>query len=430
MKKMSPSLNRRWMFQSAVAVLWVGLLMSPAAAQWETFHADNQRTGIAGPGPANLNEVVWESPAASLLAGSNPIVSASAVYVAAASAVVAFDRADGSILWQAPVPPAAFGAWASPAYDPATDSVYYGSGNRLFRFDTEGGNLVWGATTTTGIVNCSPLIVDDRLYILDSGDFNPSRTVLYSINTANGAIVQSVTAPGWGASAPVYDASNEVILINLQNTVRAYDPDTLDVAWTSPVTTPDDLFGGISLVDGFLYTQTSPFESAGHLFKLDASDGSEEWRATTQQNGNSAPIVYAGLVIGQGGFSEGTAYAFDVATGDLEWEVPQGNYNVSPAGSANGYAYLAGNRDSGLNVVDIATGDVLDTYPGIDCTPAVVDGIVYGITTGGTLIALTEGEEPPLVGDLNNDGVVDVLDLLILTSQWHQTSNETDFGNN
>lgn len=403
--------------------------MSVQAVAWNTFHADAARTGINGPGPANVKKVLWTSPPELLTRLSNPVLGANKAYVPSVTQIIAFNLSDGSVAWRSEVSAAKWGSFSSAAYDLESNSVYIGSGTVAYRIDADTGDIVWETPLGVDLVNGSPLVANGYVVLWDNGFFDPTQSKLYTLRVSDGGIERQVNATGSGACSPAFDEATGRFYVTISKQMRAYDIASGSEAWTSPWTAADEFYGGISLANGYLYAQTYPFGGKGRLLKVDAANGAIVWDATCVENGDAAPVVQDGVVIVQGGFSDGVTVAHRDTDGSVAWIVEQGDYAGTSAGSNNGFVYSAGNRGTGLNVIDASNGTVLDTRPGIAGSPSIHDGIVYAITQAGELIALAAAPVAPAAApDLNQDGFVDWMDLLLFSQDWHTGVNETDFG--
>lgn len=421
-KSVSSHAVRFGLMSLAVAVV---LAVSSAVWSWETFQNDASRNGLAVTGPANVSRVVWESGAENLLAGTNPVLSDTHAFVLAPTQAIAFDRADGGVAWRTPIADSSeFYSWASMTWDRETASVYFGSGNHVYRLNDADGDIVWDVTTTHSVVNCTPLVVEGRVLILDSGTFNPAAVSLYVLDASTGTELNRLPVTGSGSCSPAYDPVSRRIYLAVDSTLAAWDIDSGTEVWKGAWRSDDQFYGGVAFAGGALYAQTSAFAGFGRLYKVDAADGAIIWEVPVLENGNATPVVADGLVVVQGGFFNGRTIAHRDSDGSVAWTADQGDWLTSCAASANGFVYTAGNRDTGLLVLSVANGEVQDRLPDIaSCTPAVRDGVVYAVSTRGGLMALTAA--PRLFSaDLNFDGRVDYIDLLILSEQWH---NETDY---
>lgn len=139
------------------------------------------------------------------------------------------------------------------------------------------------------------------------------------------------------------------------------------------------------LSDGVVYFGSTD----GHLYALDADDGSLTWTFRAGAAVASSPAIVDDLVIF--GDRANTYWALDRATGAVRWSFATGpdkplawglegwDYHTASVTIAGGRAFF-GSGDGGIYALDWRTGDEqwrVETSRRIRSTPAVVDGVVY-----------------------------------------------------
>lgn len=148
------------------------------------------------------------------------------------------------------------------------------------------------------------------------------------------------------------------------------------------------------VADGDLYVGS--FDETAAFVCLDAATGEEQWRTDLGDGSDvrfpdSAAAIAGDVVLA--GFGE-RLFAFDTATGEVQWESP---FEAEPSAPvvADGTGYIALTDDGSVVAFDAATGepewqrDIGQWCPG---SVAVADGIIYTVTNQeddqGSLVAL------------------------------------------
>ena len=347
-------------------------------------------------GPSVLESIAWETAPINACAASNPCLMNGRVYVYCApgmfgggdtTAVACIDNSDGTVLWyNDSIPTAQYGSWSSVVADPISNSVYIGTADSLCRFHAETGELLWGESIGSVIVNCSPLVAAGMVFIHNYGGFAPQNCYLTARDTLDGTEVWRDTCGGQGSATPAYDSSRDRLYVTIANKLRAYDAATGHTVWTSPWTSTHAFFGGgisYDVSEDVVYASTYNFGGPGELFKVDAARGDSLWRRSVPRT-DACPAVRDGNVVVLGGYDVVSAECRSTTDGSLLWEIPQGDWNKSPV-IGGGYCYITGSASSGLNVVDMETGDVLDSATDCTGTPMVVDSGLYVFTTAGAV---------------------------------------------
>jgi len=140
-----------------------------------------------------------------------------------------------------------------------------------------------------------------------------------------------------------------------------------------------------TVVDGTVYIGSGDpgaIEAEGTLYAVDAETGEMEWEFDPEDDIVSSPTVIDGTVyVGDfGSGSSGVLYAVDADTGDEDWRYTDcGGITASPT-LVEGTVYLA-SEDGFLYAVDADTGEADWEFEvdenDIDSSPTVVGGTVY-----------------------------------------------------
>jgi len=256
-------ISRRVMLGALASMLWqparligqdAGVQMIPAAGEgaryWSRWRGPSGQGLGAGSGYADTwsatENVLWKTPVPGR-GNSSPIVWRDRIFLTTAYddgrrvSVLAFRRPDGGQLWETFVPGGRPGSThfknGHASATPATDGerVYASFGARgLVAVDVTG-TIVWqrdlgpmGAYHGTA---GSPLLYRDRLILyqdqlsdsfIAAFDARSGRTLW---RTSRNAVV------GWGTPVAIRAGDHDEIIVNSQNTVYAYDPDTGRELW-------------------------------------------------------------------------------------------------------------------------------------------------------------------------------------------------------
>ncbi len=315
--------------------------------------------------------------------------------------------------------PTAEGIFSSPAV--VNGVVYVGSyDDNLYALDASTGEKLWSFNTGDWVY-ASPAVVNGVVYV---GSYYPAGA-LYALDASTGAELWSVPLEGGTRSSAV--VSKGVVYVGASDGyLHAFDASTGEEIWrfyTGGSDSSPAVSNGTVYVGGNHYAL--PFY--GTLWALDASTGAELWRFQAAYYVNSSPTV-ANRRVYFGSF-DNYSYAFNALTGHRVWEIYEGGYIYASTASANGVVYLPGRelyeaRDArtGAGLWDFGLADAYSSaavangvlyvgegYPGtsvyaVDAStgaklwsfstgssvlssPAVVNGMVFVGTDGGTLYA-------------------------------------------
>lgn len=153
-----------------------------------------------------------------------------------------------------------------------------------------------------------------------------------------------------------------------------------------------------AIADGTVYAGTDE----GHLYAVDATDGTEQWAHEGDRDLLGPPAVAEGqvYVVAAGA----SVRAHDAATGDQVWSarVGQGDddrldWVESAPTVVDGSVYVGG-TDGNLHAIDAETGDEqwrVRQRGNVPLTPAVADGTTFGgASDGPTLVAAGVADGP------------------------------------
>jgi outer membrane protein assembly factor BamB len=357
--------------------------------------------------------------------------------------VVAIDERDGQILWTAPVPDLADLSWSSPSIDTRNAMVVAASGEQVTGISLWDGHQAWQHTAAGGryFVNASPTIADGVAYIPEFG----SGAQLYAIDTATGQLKwQAVAGYVSGNNTVAVDATR-VMLVTSDGRFRTFDRQT-GAPGVNVSISANGFFGGVAVEDGAAYTVSYAFGlqyGPTKLFKIDPASGTVTWSVIAPRT-DTMPVITDTMVLVSGGdnyvrMRDGTdnagLWAFDKISGQFLWSTTlAGGWTCQPV-DADGIVYvptLSGYGSDPMSGVLYAfdttrtpsdPGFVIDSSDQIACSVAVANGNVYG--TG--LYGLVGIGGVPLVGDINGDGYVDVVDLLTMVENWGSVVGDPNY---
>lgn len=403
---------------------------------WTQFHGGNSIAGAAPHGPdlrvyaTPRFEVGADLGAAGFgVNSSSPVVMNNKIFAySATGGMHAFSEFDGAPLWSTTIEGAAFGSWASPSADVASNSVFMGSGSYVYRLDADTGQQLWSFQLTeyggTGetyaqVVNAAPTIVpgvglnnEGLVFQHTYGSFGGG-TRLHAINVADGTLAWHYDTPGQGQGEVAYNPTEGLIyaVTNGQGTwsdgrggVTALDAATGTVAWHSVDSYDAFSFGGpaYDAANNRVVAGGYSFYDYAGMLVVDGSTGatisytgddlapSGDYRPTI---GDDDLIYIAGAEFQDGPF----IFAFNAVTGQQVWqsELAWGGWthSLTYAGDVGGgldvvYAadqsWIVGNR---YGMFDADTGELLATLPVGGGPGAIANGNLYFLTNAGTLAA-------------------------------------------
>ncbi len=461
---MKPSSSSR-QFAALLLCCFAALPRGAAGAQpWTQFARGPDRVGaIAGPAPdLTARWLAYHDPggqAITFVGQSGVVVEGARVYALGKSGGVdrlyAIRRDDGEVVWGAPVDPPYLGSWSTPAIDQGGGAVIAASGTSVRAFDRVTGALRWQTPLPRPVVNASPLVIDDmvnrgRVFVTDYDGFGAEGR-LHCINAdpfnaalnpwQPGEIVWSVVLGGTSGNSPawregvVYVASVSDESGVSGGMIRAFDGSASaapEALWEFENPAGTGFFGGVCVhAEGgggtgvFVYGASYAFsggQTAGHLVKVDAVDGSLVWAVPCNRtSATPIPLGDGRIVLSGGAVGFGSMPSVELFRDDglLLWDTALetwrdvnsngvmevgefllvGGWTHQPAAAAaggGGAMLLAGAAPTAnwsgactdLYVLDLSRtpsepGFIVEQAIGLGSTPAIADGNAYTIGAGG-----------------------------------------------
>lgn len=183
-----------------------------------------------------------------------------------------------------------------------------------------------------------------------------------------------------GEDAPTVSADGTVYVVGDGGHVYALDASDGSERWTTEVSSEYDVTTSPTVADGTVYVGTQH----KRVFALDAASGERQWKSERLEPISGTAIADGTLFV----TGRATLYALDAATGQTAWEgEPHGSYRYARPIVVDGVVYVAGESCT-LLAYDAESGDLAWTFePDArpDATPAApvaVDGVA--VVTGPT----------------------------------------------
>ena len=379
------------------------------AGYWPRWRGPSGQGIVSGAGYPDrwsaTDNVVWRTPIAGR-GNSSPIVWGDRIFLTAGRSggrelyVLAYSRADGSLLWETDVAPGDAErvhqkngpASATPTTD--GERVYVSMGSRgLVALDLDG-NILWH--TEVGRIDNyhgpagSPLLHGDRLFIYQ--DQQPAGFVA-AYDTATGDEVWRTAREatvGWGTPVLIRAGGREELVVSSSRTVNSYDPAT----------------------------------------------GAELWRC----EGNNfevipTPVVEAGLVFCTSGRAGPTLAirpggSGNVTDSHLAWTTARGSPFVPSPLAIDGRLYTINDMASIVTAFRAATGEVLwqgrlgrAVREGFSASPIYVDGKVFFTNDDGTTFVLRAGDEFDLL-HTNDIGARTLASPALVDGYWYMRTED------
>jgi len=344
------------------------------AGQWTQFAGGADRVAVVTESPGPITTPAWvlyqtdTGEPVTFELPTGVAVDSSRVYAVGVvdddDALIAGDRADGSVEWTAPLAfPPANDSWSAPAVDGANGAVLLGVDFDLIAFDAATGAERWDCPLYNEVVNASPAITGDlgpadRAFIVD---YDPNLLFgggwLYCVNIdpydaalnpyLPGDLVWSVQLGGTSGNTPAY--RDGVVYVADAGTgwgtaghVYAFDATATSPPtplWTFTNTKSVGFYGGVAVHEqggqSCVYAASYAFAGAqdsANLVRIDAASGQLAWSADSNRT-DAIPIPMSGgrVVLSTGlisppGFPDyGSRPAVQVfrdhgSWGELEWD--------------------------------------------------------------------------------------------------------------
>lgn len=313
-----------------ILVLRISLILlavSVARAQeWPQFARDAANSSRAPRAARTLPEPRWTAtplPDEEFVTDSSPVVAGGLVIVNArryenaahvGNRLIAYDIYDGRRVWATHLEPDLWDSWSSPAVDLSNRTAIIGVGFNVYACDLETGQILWQTPLNRRIVDASPTVTHDlnvagvpanRAFITDCNYVGQAK--LYALNldpfhqTHNpfqpGQIAWSANLPGASGNTPAYQAG-VVYAVSLDGLLVARDAADGSFMWQtqvdlSPYPQYTGFYGGLALTDEALYCAAYAFYGTGDnsgLFKFNLATGELVWQIACERT-NSIPVV-------------------------------------------------------------------------------------------------------------------------------------------
>jgi outer membrane protein assembly factor BamB len=298
------------------------------------------------------------------------------------------------------------------------------SENRIFQLADDGvlsaidkydGKLLW-SRTLGALSASSPAVGGDTVYatvLARAADSEEGRVV--ALDVATGAVRWSRNLPSRSESSPLLDRGR-LYFGSEDGTVYALEADDGRTVWTYHAA--GAVKASPTLSDGVLYFG----DYSGHVQAISERTGRRLWVAGSEGalfgSGtfySTAAVVYGRVYLGN---TDGRVYAYDAATGNLDWAYQTGAYvYASPAATDTpgiGPTIYIGSYDGTFYALDARTGRVEWTYEAggkISGSATILGRIVYfsdlgthstyglGVATGKVEFRADTGAFDPVISD-------------------------------
>ncbi len=361
-------------------LLFLFLLPTLSAQEWNTYRGDNTRTGLVNTSPITGTPVVlWNYTFTSGSLTTSPAISGGLLFIGDSGngKFYAFNISNRSVTWEYVF---ASALYSNPAVIPQ-NAVYFGTeAGNIYALAVEDGTLLWFKPTGSAVQSSPLLIGADDLYI---GSANGQ---FYYLDSTTG---NENNAVGEGQiRSPASDGVNGVVFGSDNNRVvlQAYDlsgsvfiHNAPDVVRNSVVTRATD--------PKFIY-------SSANVVRALNSDGVQAWDfSISDSNVSSELFLTPNYVIF--GHQNGYVYGLDVNDGSQLWNVSLGTSLPRDAvgSSQDTSVFFLVTNDSLLFGIDPATGDLLwnitiGPNPITDASLAYAEGVLYIGDDDGVLYAI------------------------------------------
>jgi exopolysaccharide biosynthesis WecB/TagA/CpsF family protein len=254
----------------------------------------------------------------------------------------------------------------------------------------------WWRFKTDGLLTCTPVIVDNKLYISSWENFT-----LYVLDASSGKLLWQYTADGDVPFTPTV-FQNTVYVGSVDGHMYALDNTTGKLRWKfateqrKSITTHPLIYNNTVLFgsrDGFMYALD--WKTGKKIWSFQSEDINDNtalrvaWPGQKGKLIESSPLVDSGILY-FGSFN-GKIYGLNAQTGKLAWEYQTGGVVLSsPAISGN--TLVVGSEDAYVYAFRLSDKKLLwktQTSGSIDATPAIKSDSVIINTLNNTLYALS-----------------------------------------
>ena len=363
------------------------------AAYWSRWRGPSGQGAVAGTNYvdtwSSTTNVKWKVPVPGR-GHSSPIVWRNHLFLTTATedgskmSLLAYDRTSGKLLWESAVPSSGVERvyWKN-SHASATAST---DGERIYAsFGTHGvaafdfnGKIVWhqkvGDLRNYHGSAGSPVLYKDRIFIYqDHSGTTTTRSFVAAFDAKTGAVrwkVDRAASVGWGTPVVIDAGDHDELVVNSEQRVQAYDPDTGGELWSVRGTTREVI----------------PTPVVGHGLVFCSS-------------GRAGPT----LAITPGGKG-------DVTATHVAWSSPRGSPFVPSAIIHGDLLYMINDMQSILTVLDAKTGasvyqDRLGeaTREGFSSSPVAVGDKLFFTNDRGQTFVVQAGQTFKLlhVNELN-----------------------------
>jgi outer membrane protein assembly factor BamB len=285
----------------------------------------------------------------------------------------------------------------------------------LSAFNKRTGHVVWSRRLGQQSAS-SPAVTSNTVYvtILNSGHpGSPGRII--ALDSANGAVRWWRGLPSPSESSPLLD-DGRVFFGTQSGRVYSLDDRSGAVIWTyqaaGAVKASPTVSGGILYFGDYSGRLQAISERTGRRLWVSTSEGALLGSGTFY---STAAVVYGRVFLGN---TDGRIYAYDAATGKLDWAVQTGDYVYSSPAVTNapglGPTLYMGSYDGTFYALNARSGHVSWSFNGhgrISGSATIVGRTVYfsdlgqhrtyglGISTGRELFEKDTGAFDPVISD-------------------------------
>ena len=262
------------------------------------------------------------------------------------------------------------GGWVVTAPAVVDGVVYAGSDDfSLYALDAGSGSLRW-SFATGDVVRSTPTVVDGRVY------FGSNDNHLYALDAESGSELWKYDTGDWVQYSPA--VAGGMVYFGAKflgdRRVHAVDAATGEVTWVARHPFPIGARHTPTPLGDKVYAPGSEY---GQFYAYNAATGHLEWDAEVGGYVESAPIVVDSVVYLT---VANRAYAFNEGTGEVIWEVNTEEFPARdfPALVVDGVYYLA--PSDKVYALNSATGEEIWSYQSgmLSTAPVVADGVLYG----------------------------------------------------
>jgi outer membrane protein assembly factor BamB len=308
-----------------------------------------------------------------------------AAYLSAGAQVYKINLNNGGEMWRYPDKPNVKGFYANPVLTPDGQLLVPSYDNKLYSLDPATKAEKWNFPGSHNRLIASPLVFNEKIFQPSSDGF------IYALDM-NGKLLweKEIGEPLWAQPVTSPDCGC-IYLAAMDHTVYSLDESTGELLWQSPELGGSLVGTPAVSTEGSLYVGTFGNE----LIALDASNGSIQWRYTTEDWVWSGPIL-ADNVLYFGDLS-GFFYALDATDHSLVWRIQPQNSILDKPVLLNDNIYLTTEGDT-LFIINKTDGKVVDSR--------VIGGLIYAspVISGETILIAptTQAKTDPILYALNS----------------------------